>query len=144
MEGNDLMNYDTRGYGIMFEGVLASPPKEKALTFFRKATNDWERIIPKWRANELPLKSMIDTTDRLGIGCEVYTFLSEDAVEPIDQWLLRKGVSVPVYYYEGAEWLEYDLRFKRSIRTVLVATEEDANVIGLRARVVPSDRGWML
>lgn len=144
MEGNDLMNYDTRGYGIMFEGVLASPPKERLLPIFKKATNDWESLIPKWVPNELPLKSMIDTTNRLGIGCEVYTFLSPDAVDPIDKWLIRKGVSVPVHYYEDAKYLEYDLRFKRSILTVLVADADDAAILGIRSRMVAPDRGWVL
>lgn len=144
MEGNDLMNYDTRGYGIMFEGVLASPPEKNLFNVFRNEYKDWDKHISRWRPNELPLKSMIDTTNRLGIGCEVYTFISEDAVDPIERWLIRKGVSVPVFYYEDAKFLEYDLRFNRSIRTVLVADEEDAKIIGIRARVVPSDRGWML
>lgn len=144
MEGNDLMSYDVRGYGIVFEEVLASPPKERVLQLFRKATNEWDKIIPRWTPNELPLKSMIDTTSRLGIGCEVYTFLSEDAVDPIDQWLLRKGVSVPVMYYEDPKYLEYDLRFKHSIRTILVGTKDTAETIGIRARMVPTDRGWML
>lgn len=144
MQGNDLMSYDVRGYGIVFEEVLASPPKERALQLFRKATNDWDKIISRWVPNELPLKAMIDTTDRLGIGCEVYTFLSEEAVNPIDQWLLRKGVSVPVYYYENPSYLEYDLRFKHSIRTILVGNKDTAEVIGIRARTVATDRGWML
>jgi len=144
MQGNDLMSYDTRGFAIVFEGVLASPPKEKVIQLFRKALDDWDKMIPRWVPNELPLKSLIDTSDRLGIGCEVYTFLSPGAVDPIDRWLIRKGISVPVYYYEDAAWLEYDLRFKRSIRTVLVGDDETARVIGIRARVVPTDRGWML
>jgi hypothetical protein len=144
MEGNDLINYDVRGYGIMFEGVLATPPDPKLLDVIRKRRDGWDKIIPRWHANELPLKSMIDTTNRLGIGCEVYTFLSPDAVDPIDRWLIRKGISVPVSYYEDAKFLEYDLRFNRSIRTVLVGNQDDAMILGMRARVTASDRGWMI
>jgi hypothetical protein len=144
MEGNDLLNYDTRGFGIVFEGLLASPPERTLRSVFRSQVPNWERDIHRWKANELPLKSLIDTSSRLGIGCEVYTFLSEDAVDPIERWLSRKGVSVPAFYYEDATYLEYDLRFNRSIRTILVPTDELAQIIGIRARVTPTDRGWML
>jgi len=144
MQGNDLMSYDTRGYGIVFEGVLATPPDRSLRQIFTTSSPKWEKDLPRWKANELPLKSMIDTTSRLGIGCDVYTFLGEDAVAPIERWLSRKGISVPVSYYEDATFLEYDLRFNRSIRTILVPTDELAQIIGLRARVVPSDRGWTL
>lgn len=139
MLGNDIMEFADIGQGVVFEGLLAEPPPKR---LFRFTAGEWETEIPRWRANELPLKALIDSSDRLGIGTEIYTFLDAEAVEPIETWLLRKGVSLPVYYYPTVEELAYDLRFKRSMRTIYVPDQEQAFVIGMRATVVDNKKAW--
>lgn len=143
MQGNDIMSYDTRGFGLIFEDLLASPPQGlKGL--LTKTSSDWNKTIQRWKPHDLPLKALADHTNRLGIGAEVYTFLSPEAAEVIDAWLTRKGISVPVIYYLNVQELAYDLRFKRSIRVIYVPHEEQARVIGLRATVVSSESAWVL
>jgi len=87
---------------------------------------------------------LIDTSDRLGIDTEIYTFLGEDAVEPIESWLVRKGISLPVYSYTDIKELAYDLRFKRSVRTLYVPEQEQAAIVGIRAQVVDSEKAWVI
>lgn len=141
MLGNDISNYNTVGQGVIFENLLASPPKVRR---FFKFNGDWDKEIKRWVPHELPLKALIDTSDRLGVDTEVYTLLPSEAVEPIESWLIRKGISLPVFAYETIQDLEYDLRFKRSIRTVFVSDPEHAKVLGIRATVVDNQKAWTL
>jgi hypothetical protein len=64
--------------------------------------------------------------------------------EEIESWFFRKGVSLPVLSYSNIEELAYDLRFKHSIRRILVPTQEQAAIIGIRATVVDPQKAWML
>lgn len=141
MQGNDIANFNDIGQGVIFEGLLATPPPQR---LFKRSNNDWNKELSKWKAHDLPLKALVDTSDRLGVDTEVYTFLDFEAVDAIDAWLARKGVSLPVYYYENVEKLAYDLRFKRSVRTIYVPEQEQAAVIGLRATVVDNKKAWTL
>lgn len=145
MFNNDIQSYDDVGYGVVFEELLASSPDGfKGIgSALYQARNNWERVLRLWNSNDLPLKSLYDTTHRLGIGAEVYTFLSEDAVEAVDNWLQRKGMSLPVYYYKTVNDLEYDLRFKRSVRTVFVPHQEQASILGIRATVSSTTSAWV-
>jgi hypothetical protein len=141
VQGNDIANFNDIGQGVIFEGLLATPPPQR---LFKRSNNDWNKELSKWKAHDLPLKALVDTSDRLGVDTEVYTFLDFEAVDAIDAWLARKGVSLPVYYYENVEELAYDLRFKRSVRTIYVPEQEQAAVIGLRATVVDNKKAWTL
>jgi hypothetical protein len=142
VQGNDISNFNGIGQGVIFENLLASPPPPTR--FFQRTTNDWAKDLRKWKAHDLPLKALVDTSDRLGIDTEVYTFLDYDAVPAIDAWLGRKGVSLPVYFYENVEELAYDLRFKHSVRTIYVPDQEQAAVIGIRATVVDNKKAWTI
>lgn len=139
MQGNDIASFNQIGQGVVFEELLASPPIRR---FFNRFDKDWHKELRRWKVNELPVKALIDTSDRLGIDTEVYQFLHEEATTAIEDWLHRKGVSLPVYYYTNIEELAYDLRFKRSVRTIYVPTQEQAQIIGLRATVVDPKKAW--
>lgn len=144
MLGNDISSYSSIGQAVVFEGLLASPPtgaKSIAENLYRRRGN-WSSAINLWKPNDLPLKALADSVNRLGIGANIYTFLGEDAASAIDQWLHRKNISCPVYYYETPELLEYDLRFQRDVRFIYVADEDVAKVLGVRATVASPDRAW--
>lgn len=141
MQSNDIGNFNNIGQGVVFENLLASPPERR---FFQRAGNDWDKELSKWKPHELPLKALVDSSDRLGVDTEVYTFLGIDAVDAIDRWLGRKGISLPVYGYSNPEELAYDLRFKRSVRTIYVPEQEQAIIIGMRACVTDSKKAWSI
>lgn len=148
MQGNDISSFIESRQGTMFEGVLATPPVGKSFKVLKERmfTGDteesWEQRLKLWTPATMPLKSLADHVNRLGIMTEVYTFLSENAVDPINKWLVRKGISVPVYYYSTVAELAFDLSFNRSIRRVFTASAEDAQVLGIRSTVVTSERAW--
>lgn len=144
MQGNDIASFAPTAQGVVFDGLLASPPTgARALmeTVHRRREN-WDALIRTWEPNELPLKALSDCVNRLGLGTDVYTFIHPDAVDAIDHWLVRKGISTPVYYYESAEMLEYDLRFSRAVRIIFTSDEDVARIIGPRATVVSPEKAW--
>lgn len=141
MLGNDIQEHHDVGQGVIFEGLLASPPPRRV---WQRSTADWGKELRKWKPHDLPLKALIDSYDRLGINTEVYTFLGYDAQDAVENWLLRKGIALAVYAYENVEELAYDLRFKRSMRTIYVPEQEQAAIIGLRAQVVDSRKAWTI
>ena len=141
MQGNDISLGVDAGQGVIFEGLLAMPP-DKKLSLFKRTSELGEKDIRNWKPNDLSLKALIDTSDRLGVSTEIYTFLPYPDV--IESWFFRKGVSLPVFAYENVEELAYDLRFKHSIRRILVPTPEQAAIIGIRATVVDPQKAWML
>ena len=104
MERNDIQADAPIKQACLFEGVLAAPPV-KTLQKLRAAKavrqHEWHRYIGMWTPYEMPLKSLVDSVNRRGIGVEVYTCLHEGVVDAIDRWLARKGVSVPVYQFEN-------------------------------------------
>lgn len=144
MEGNDLAPYAPIQQATLFEGVLASKPVGLRKVRYRLSSrsNDWASVIKQMTPNDLPIKSLVDCVNRRGIGTVVYTFLPPDAVDEIDRWLLRKGVSTIVESYPDVEALAYDLRFNRSVHVIYVETQEQQSIIGIRATVVGSERSW--
>lgn len=145
MQGNDIAPFMDARQGTMFEGVLASPPVGLKNRFKEIiARNDWSEIIPLWVAGIASVKSLSDSVNRLGIATDVYTFLSPAAIDPIEKWLIRKGISVPVYYYESATELAFDLTFNRSVRVVYTGVQDDASILGMRSTLVTPETIWNL
>jgi hypothetical protein len=59
MQGNDIGNFNDIGQGVLFEGLLASPPERR---FFQRADSEWDKELSKWKANDLPLKALVDSS----------------------------------------------------------------------------------
>lgn len=147
MERNDIQSDAPIKQACLFEGVLAGPPsknvqKLRAAKAVRQ--NEWHRYIGMWVPYELPIKSLVDSVNRRGVGVEVYTFLSYGVEDAIERWLARKGVSVPVYQFENIYDLQAEMKYHSTSMKVHVATEEQAQLLGLRARVASPHKEWVL
>jgi len=147
VEGNDIKAFAPIQQACLFEGVLASPPvkrvqKLRASKAVRQ--HEWNRYIGLWQAHEMPLKSLVDSVHRRGIGVEVYTCLPLGTEDAIDKWLFRKGVSVPIYHFEDINEIAAEMKYHSPSMRIHVATEEQAQVLGLRARVASPHREWVL
>jgi hypothetical protein len=144
MQGNDISEFASIAQGVVFDGLLASPPEggRAFLESVQRRRNNWDAVIRMWEPNDMPLKALSDCVNRLGLGTDVYTFTHPDAVDAIDRWLIRKGINCPVYYYESPEMLEYDLRFQRAVRIIYTSDEEIARTLGIRSTVVSPDKAW--
>lgn len=142
MEGNDISFVSPISQATIFEGVIASPPSNSPKYLVTKARSDWDSIIRLWKPNDKPLRSLVDCVNRLSIGTDVITFLHKEAEEPIYQWLVRKGVSTTVLWYPSAHEYKEDIRYNMGLKVVYVADQEDAKILGIKARVVSSNTVW--
>jgi hypothetical protein len=144
MEGGDIAAFDRPSRACIFEGLLAEPPtRKKALAARFSKDKDVEvTSLRAWVANERPLKSLIDTTNRVGIHTMVFTLMGPAMEEPIYQWLLQKGVTTTVRGYNAIEEFSEDLKYDRGIHTVYVTKQEHWSVLGLRATVVSPTTPW--
>ena len=145
MEGNDITTSAPIKCGCLFEGVLANPPKG-VVTKMRAATaarqHEWHRYIGLWDPSELAVKSLVDMVNRRGVGVEVYTLQPENVADAMERWLSRKGVSVPVLPYDTLSHLSDDLKYRSPSMIVYVATEDQANDVGVKASVVYPGKAW--
>lgn len=146
MEGNDISVYDRIGQASMFEGVLANEPTgtSKLKAKFYESRNDWESVLKLWSPNDMPIRSLVDCVNRLGLGTEIITFLHPDATDAIYNWLARKGVSTSVLYYENIEQYNEDFKYNRGIKVFYTSNVDDAHLIGMRATVVNPNTAWRL
>jgi len=130
----------------MFEGVLANAPTgtSKVKAKFFESRDDWDAVLRLWTPNDLPLRSLNDCVNRLGIGTEVITFIHPEAVDAIYTWLSRKGVSTSVLYYETIEQYRDDFKYNRGLKVFYTSSTDDAHVIGMRATVVSPNMAWRL
>ena len=147
MERNDIQANAPIKQACLFEGVLAAPPagnikKMRAAKAIRQ--HEWHRYIGMWTPYEMPLKSLVDSVNRRGVGVEVYTCLTSGVEDAIDSWLARKGVSVPVYQFENIYDIHAEMKFHSPSMRIHVATEEQAQLLGLRARVASPHKEWVL
>lgn len=144
MERGDISAVARVGQACVFEDVLASRPvgtdalKEK----FHIRRGNWESALKLWKPNDLPLKSLIDSVDRLGISTLVVTFLPHASIDAVYHWLLRKGVTCPVEHYDSPEDYELDLRYDRQVKVVYVPNKEIAYTLGMRATVISPTSAW--
>lgn len=127
----------------IFEGLIASPPSttRRLLGTFSKKDPD-TKPLHGWTANELPLKSLIDSVNRLNVGTFLFSLLGPDMEEPIYKWLVRKGVSIPVFGYAQLEDFREDIKYNRGLHTIYVVEDEHAALLGLRAKVVSPTVAW--
>ena len=118
MQGNDISEYAAIAQGVVFDGLLATPPEgaKAILETIQRRRNNWDAVFRLWEPNDMPLRALSDSVNRLGLGTDIYTFTDADAVDAIDRWLVRKGINCPVYFYESPELLE---ALKKSLSTVL-------------------------
>lgn len=140
MERGDIASYASPERACLFEGLLADPPNRVRRMF--GMLRDTEDGLKGWVANELPLKSLIDSTNRLNIHTHVFTLMGGPMEEPIYQWLLRKGVSCTVHGYSSIDDALEDFRYNRGLHTIYVPTTELAYRIGIRAKVVSPTAAW--
>ena len=145
MDGNDISAFTTSRQAVVWEGLLATPKPGRYAEFQRSRclkSERWDVWLSLWVPRELPLKSMIDQHNRLGIATDVYTFTHWGVVDAIEDWLARKGASCRVFFYTDTTELLGDLRFNRSIKRVLTADQDTAADIGIRAMCTTPDKAW--
>ena len=133
MEKGNIAEHHRYERACIFENLLANPPKTPK---WFPSRSDADNPLKGWTANELPLKSVIDSTNRLGLPLAVITLLGVDMEDPIYRWLLKRGVACTVLAFDGLEDALEAFKYNQWFRTIYVPTEELAQIIGIRSTVV--------
>ena len=152
MENNDIGETVHKHVACMFEGLLMHRKEEIVVPekrgLFQRAPKETIKLTDEeyvrresreWRANEMPLKSIIHLTTRLGIAVEVYTYMDHIFVPEIEHWLGRKGADVTVWNYLNLDDLWDDFKYNRDVHTFFTTSQDDAQRLGMRATVVNPD-----
>lgn len=151
MEGNDIgITYVAR-YAVKFEGLLMheveEPQEKKAKRRFRlnRATEPFKhnRKSALWRANDMPMKSLLHLLNQLHLEVEVITFMPPEYEEIIETWLARKGAFVECTSYTDTwEWAE-DLRRNPEIKGYYTDDPVERDIIGFQhVTVVRPSSTW--
>ena len=136
MEGNDIAPFSLLTYGCMFEGLIINVTEEtKPGKWGRK-----DKVVERWRANDLPLKSLIHLTTKLGIKVDVFTYM--DDVEKVDAWLSRRGAVCQVTQAEDVYDLAEMVKYDRDIHTMFTGFFEEQATLGIRSTLVGNDTQW--
>lgn len=145
MDGNDIGAFTTSRQAAVWEGLLATTKQGRFNEFHRKRlakAQRWDDWLTLWEPQEVALKTMVYQHNRMGIATDVYTFIDEGLVDPLEHWLARKDVSCKVFYYPNRKDLIEDLRYNRSVQRVLCGDQDLAADIGIRAMCVGKGKGW--
>jgi hypothetical protein len=139
MERGDIAIYERPERACLFEGLIASPTKRRVFKF---RPNDDITTLKGWVAHELPLKTLIDQTNRLDITTAVFTTLGTHMEDDVYRWLTRRGVSCPVYAFDSLAEAVEAYRYNFSFHTIYVPTTELAQMFGIRATAVDPLTSW--
>jgi hypothetical protein len=90
VEKNDISNEVTARLLIVFEGLLGTPPEQPKMRrriplLGRKGLSP--RDIEQWLLNEALARRIWDVTWRQGFSVDVVTFLGEEFVTAISDWI---------------------------------------------------------
>ena len=145
MERGDIGPTIHKHIACWFEDLIIVRVEEpEKRRFFRRekelSEDEWVKAeVRKWRANEMPIKSLYHMVNQLDLGVEVYTYFEDDLVPAIEHYLARKGIAVSVYSYDNLEDLRDDFRLNRDVHTLFTPYEDDAAILGMRATVTLPD-----
>lgn len=145
MERNDIAPTVHKRIACWFEDLIITKEtaeKERRFTLRKPrpaSEEDWVRMeVRSWRTNEMPLKSLFHMVNQLGMGVDVYTYMT-DLTEAVEAWLARKGISVVVYGFDDFDHLRDEFKYNRDVHTLFTPFQEDAARLGLRCTVVNPD-----
>lgn len=144
MQGNDIgISYVAR-YAVRFEGLLCDVQVEEPDPKWYQFRNRSEPVV-KWKVNDMAMKQLLHIVNHLKINVEVITYMGDDQVEKIEQWLSRKGAFVQVYsYVDPFEWAE-DMRRNSEVQRYFTADEAERDIIGFQyVTIVRPSEQWSM
>lgn len=145
MEDNDIgISYVAR-YAVKFEGLLMhfreeDEEEKKGLRGLFKRNKGADTV---WVPNDMAMKSLLHLANHLHINVEVVTYMPDDVVSTIEEWLARKGAYVQVYAYaDPFEWAE-DMRRNTEIQRYYTDSPHERDIIGFQhVTVVRPSEQW--
>lgn len=149
MQGNDI------GGGlvvprllIVFEGLIGAIPDKKTLTKAKayERLHQWQRVINTFEPFEMVLKHLWYLTYNKDFTFDVITYMGEQFVEPIENWLDREDVPHRSVRDEDPNHLARKISSMSNVAAVYDPNPERQFTYGGKGRIVnpakPDLIGW--
>lgn len=138
MLNGDISNYAEPRLMLVFEGLIGlhHDPKARARYGFHARLGNWKRAVRSFEINEQCAKVIVDTVWRKRYTVDVVTFLDEDIVEPLAEFLDDKGLPVGHVTYSDKTMLARELNYRLDVVGVFHPNPSDAFMFGSKGYYV--------
>jgi len=143
MQGGDISASVASRWLVVFEGVIASIPKESdLLAHFLTTTRGWRRYVELFEPHELTCKQLWDLAWRQDRRFDVVTFLPLKCEQHVVRWLDRQGLPLGrLLHYTSPDRLTQSLATMPDVWAVIHADTDRPLRYGPRGRLVGTD--WL-
>lgn len=123
---------------LVFEGLIGFHPDAKARAKYSMMAKvgQWKRAANTFTVNEPCAKVLVDAVWRRRYSVDVVTFLDEEIVEPLTDWLDAKGLPVGNVTYADKTMLARELNYRLDVVGVFHPNASDVLVFGSKGYLV--------
>ena len=138
MRNGDISNSVEPRLMLVFEGLIGIHPdaRDRAKYTFHARLGNWKRAVRTYTLNEICAKHIVDTVWRRRYSVDVVTFLNEDIVEPLADFLDDKGLPVGRVTFADKTMLARDLNYRPDVLGVFHPNPADIFMFGGKGRLV--------
>lgn len=138
MQRGDLSNELVPRLVLVFENLVGIVPKGPSRVSYEGflRTKRWKRAIPYLLVNDLLAKQMWHVTWHLHYQLEVVTFLHEDAVQPISDWIDVQDLPVHRVWYSDPNKLARKIATMPDLAVIFDPDPRHALTFGRKGRII--------
>jgi hypothetical protein len=123
---------------LVFEGLIGVHPDARSRAKYSMHTRlgNWRRAVRTFEINEGCAKVVVDAVWRRRYSLDVVTFLDEEIVDPLADWLDAKGLPVGNVTYADKTMLARELNYRLDVVGVFHPNPADVLVFGSKGYLV--------
>lgn len=123
---------------LVFEGLIGVLPDAKARAKYSMLAKvgNWKRAVRCFEVNEPCAKVLVDVVWRKRYSVDVVTFLDEDVVDPLADWLDAKGLPVGNVDFADKTMLARELNYRLDVVGVFYPNASDIFMFGSKGYLV--------
>lgn len=139
MLNGDISNRVEPRLLVVFEGLIALPPERQMLTHFGRRAGKIRKQVQQLRSNEKAARVINDTVWRHRYAVDVVTFMGEEYIEPVTDWLDEHGIPASNVIASERPLLARELVYRLDVVGVFSPDPNDALVFGSKGYIVNPD-----
>ena len=142
MERGDISNEVVPRLAIVFEnliGLLPTKPDQAKFTTYRKF-HQYKRAVKVFQPNEMLIHRVWDITWRMHWQVEAITYLGEEFVEPIEEWIDREDLPISSVRAYDPNLLAREIAYMPYLAAIFDPDPGHQFTFGAKGRIVgPND-----
>lgn len=141
MRNGDISNQQEARLLLVFEGLIATLPSAKARGKYDMLARvgQWKRAVRQFKINEPAARIIWDTAFRRGYSLDAVTFLDEDALEHVEEFIAAENLPIGHVTYSDKYLLARSLNYRPDVVGVFHANPADVLVYGSKGYLVNPD-----